>query len=75
MHFVMIRKLWLYGVCCTCFLLGRDAKGGNYVLLLFSEEGEFCGGFFLSPQLLGETTWILSSVDVVLYKYSVFLNK
>ena len=75
MHFVMIHKLWLYQVCCTHFLLGRDAKGGNYVLLLFSEERELCGGFFLFPQLLRETTWILTSVDVVLYKYSVVLYK
>lgn len=45
-------------------------------MLLFSEESELCGlGFYLCPQLLRETMWILTSVDVVLHKYSVVLYK
>lgn len=48
MHFVMIHKLWLYQVCCTHFLLGRDAEGGNYVLLLFSEEKRVVWWVFFS---------------------------
>lgn len=77
MHFVMIHKLWLYQVCCTHFLLGRDAKGDNCLLLLFQKKKCDVVVCFLFSflQLLRETTSIPTFVDAVLYKYNVVLYK
>lgn len=73
MHFVMIHKhdCSRFVVLISCW---AEMQRVVTVLLLFSEERVVWSFVFhfLFSQLLGETTWILTSVDIVLYKYRIF---